>query len=118
MKTEADWREIGFNQGVQAGNANMNAVCDFASHEGNLALGHAALDGQYSLLTQRYLDFSDHDCCAAWMTGVLEGASSVGARMGFSTGTPDLASGIEGATRIHVMIVEDARPISACSART
>ncbi|MBY3195071.1 hypothetical protein [Rhizobium laguerreae] len=113
MKTKEDWREIGFSQGVPAGNSNMDAVCDFGLHESNLAQGHALLDGEYALVTQKYLDFPDHDCCAAWMAGVIEGSSSVGARMGYSTGTPDLASGIEGAMRLHLMIVRDARPASA-----
>lgn len=67
MKTKADWREIGFDQGVLAGNADMDAVCDFGSHEKNLAQGHALLGGEYALVTRKYRDFPDHDCCAAWM---------------------------------------------------
>ncbi|MBP2444787.1 hypothetical protein [Rhizobium leguminosarum] len=113
MKTKADWREIGFDQGVLAGNADMYAACDFGSHENNLAQGHALLGGEYALVTSKYRDFPDHDCCAAWMAGVIEGSTSVGARMGYTTGTPDLASGIEGAMQLHLMIVRDTRPASA-----
>lgn len=113
MKVKAEWREIGFDQGVLAGNADMDAVYNFDSHENNLAQGHALLGGEYALVTRKYLDFPDHDCCAAWMAGVIQGSSSVGARMGYSTGTPDLASGIEGAMRLHLMIVRDAPPSSS-----
>ncbi|NTF49110.1 hypothetical protein [Rhizobium rhizogenes] len=109
MMTNCDWHDIGIDQGVQAGNADKHAVYDFGLHENNLAHAHALLGGEYALVTRKYRDFPDHDCCSAWMAGVIEGSSSVGARMAYSTGTPDLASGVKGAMRLHLMIVIDLR---------
>ncbi|TDW31861.1 hypothetical protein EV128_108188 [Rhizobium azibense] len=86
---------------------------DFGPDEDTLASGHALLDGEYALITRSYADFANHDLCSSWMAGVIEGCTSVGARIGYTTGTPDLASGRAGAIRLHLMIVKDFAPADA-----
>ncbi|NTH64464.1 hypothetical protein G6L33_11435 [Agrobacterium rhizogenes] len=111
MKTTEDWYAIGYEEGVRAGNSNMEyQERDFGPHEGALAEGHALFDGEYALVSRSYLDFDTHDLCSSWMAGVIGGCTSVGARMGMSTGTPDVTSDVIGAKRIHLMIVKDIPP--------
>lgn len=83
---------------------------DFGPHEDALACGHAVFDGEYALITRSYAEFENHDFCSSWMAGVIEGCTSVGARLGCTTGTPDIASGRAGAIRLHLMIVKDVAP--------
>lgn len=48
-------------------------------------------DGNYALISQKYGEFADHDMCASWMAGVVEGCASVDARMAHSVSSPDTA---------------------------
>ncbi|AIC28137.1 hypothetical protein IE4771_CH03043 [Rhizobium etli bv. mimosae str. IE4771] len=114
MKTTEDWYAIGYEEGVRAGNSDMAYKGrDFGPHEGALAEVYALHDGECAVVTRSYLDFSNHDLCSSWMAGVIEGSMSVGARMGGTTGTPDIASGVPGAMRLHLFIVKDFPPTDA-----
>jgi hypothetical protein len=111
LKTTEDWYAIGYEEGVRAGNSDMEyQERDFGPHEGALAEGHALFDGEYALVSRSYLDFDNHDLCSSWMAGVVEGCMSVGARMGLTAATPDVASGVTGAKRLHLVIVKDFPP--------
>jgi len=111
LKTSEEWFAIGREEGIRAGGSEMSYQArDFGPREDALASGHALFDGEYALITRSYGDFANHDLCGSWMAGVIEGCTSVGARLGFTTGTPDIASGRADAVRLHLMIVKDVAP--------
>ncbi|MGO8235289.1 hypothetical protein ACC806_03635 [Rhizobium ruizarguesonis] len=104
LRTLADWRAIGFDEGVKAGLSEMTgADYEFGPDERGLAMGHDLFDGRYALVRRNYGDFDNHDMCASWMAGVLEGCTSVDARLGQLVRSPDTVS--SGPVVLNLMIV-------------
>jgi hypothetical protein len=107
MKTTEDWHEIGFSQGVEAGNAPIVAQRrDFGPHEANFAMVHDALDGIYQPVSRPASEFANHEQIAAWTAGVAEGAKSVGARVGAHLATDDPEARGDGGTIVYVLVTK------------
>ena len=106
-----DWHVIGFDEGAEAGRANMIfQKAEFGPSEELLSVGHNLLDGIYSIIRRRQADFTSMEAIQSWIGGVVAGAASVGARIGYQTSIEYPYSRHDGGVVTYFYVTRDFGP--------
>lgn len=107
----ANWYEVGFAEGAEAGAAEMVVrKPHFAPLEDALAMGHAMLNGAYSVIRRRQIDFQSFEDIQEWMGGVAAGIESVGARIGLQTTIEYPYHRPDGGAVTYILVTRDFTP--------
>ncbi|WP_029618005.1 hypothetical protein [Pseudorhizobium marinum] len=110
-KSDNDWYEIGFAEGAEAGGSDMIVQeHNFGPLEDALAMGHAMLNGSYAVLRRRQIDFQAFEDIQAWLSGVVSGIESVGARVGLQTSIEYPHSSPDGGVVTYIFVTRDFGP--------